>query len=290
MSIETTEKIHAEVRQAYGQIAGRVLEKQDVTTSANCCSPVEVAEEANTGYAIQSQLYSEGELANLPESVTEASMGCGNPTAVANLQPGDVALDLGSGGGIDCFLAAKQVGPTGRVIGLDTTPDMVKLARHNAKKMGVTNVDFRYGEMEEVPLPDESVDVIISNCVINLSPDKDAVFAESFRVLKPGGRIVVSDIVTHGELPSLISTTIEAWAGCLGGALSEEAFLGKMQTAGLTDVTVTQRDFIKVDDFLDLPDVQEMIKKISQSLPLDWLREQVDGKIASIKVTAHKPE
>ena len=174
--------------------------------------------------------------------MTEASLGCGNPLAIAGLQPGEVVLDLGSGGGIDCFLAAKKVGPEGRVIGLDMTPDMIKLARRNAKKMGVTNVDFRYGEMEEMPLPDESVDVIISNCVINLSPDKDAVFREAFRVLRPGGRLSVSDIVVDGDLPQSIRSQLDAWAGCVAGALDESVYLDKIRAAGFEQVEVLSRD------------------------------------------------
>ena len=173
--------------------------------------------------------------ADLPDSVTQASAGCGNPTAIAGLRPGEVVLDLGSGGGIDCFLAARKVGPTGHVIGVDMTPEMISLARRNKAKLGLDNVEFRLGEMEHMPVADGSVDVIISNCVINLAPDKDPVFAESYRVLKPGGRMSVSDIVTYGELPDLLRRSLEAWAGCLAGALDEDAYLDKMRSAGLSD-------------------------------------------------------
>lgn len=293
MTTATAERIKEEVRRAYGQMASRFEETQtpasccEPAVKASCCDPAEVAEATKAGSA--ARLYPEGELADLPESVTSASAGCGNPTAIASLQSGDVVLDLGSGGGIDCFLAARQVGPAGRVIGLDMTPEMVRLARRNAKKMGVTNVDFRYGDMEEMPIPDESVDVLISNCVINLSPDKDAVLTEAFRVLRPGGRVVVSDIVTHGELPAVIRRSVEAWAGCLAGALSEEVYLDKMRAAGLTDVIVTQRHYVELKGFLDSADVQEVSKKVDRPLPMDWLGEQLDGKVASITVTARKP-
>ena len=285
MTIKAAEEIKKEVRRAYGQLAERFVETE---APASCCGPTEAAEAIEASCA--SRLYSEGELTDLPESVTEASLGCGNPTAIASLQPGEVVLDLGSGGGIDCFLAAKKVGPTGKVIGLDMTPKMIKLARRNAKKVGATNVDFHYGEMEEMPLPDASVDVIISNCVINLSPDKDAVFAEAFRVLKPGGRLSVSDIVTNGELPEVVRGSVEAWTGCLAGALDEKAYVGKMRAAGLTDVTVTDRVYVNPEGLLDAPDIQEILAKLDPPVSKDQLRGQLDRKIASITVTARRPE
>jgi SAM-dependent methyltransferase len=293
MTTKTAEEIKGEVRHAYGQAASRFVETQarasccEPAAKTSCCDPVE-AEEVEAISA--ARLYSEGELTDLPESVTGASMGCGNPTAIASLKPGDVVLDLGSGGGIDCFLAAKQVGPTGKVIGLDMTPEMIQLARRNAKKVGATNVDFRYGEMEEMPLSDASVDVIISNCVINLSPDKDAVFAEAFRVLKPGGRVSVSDIVTNGQLPEAVRGGVMAWAGCVAGALDEEDYLNKMRAAGLTDVAVTQRVYINPDGFLDTPHVQEVLNKMDPPVSAEWLQSQLDHKIASVTVTARKPE
>jgi arsenite methyltransferase len=166
---------------------------------------------------------------------------------------------------------------------------MIKLARRNAKKVGATNVDFRYGEMEEMPIPDASVDVIISNCVINLSPDKDAVFAEAFRVLKPGGRMSVSDIVTNGQLPEAIGGNAMAWAGCVAGALDEKVYLDKMRAAGLTDVAVTQRAYVNPESFLDAPDVQEALKEMDLPASAEWLCSQLNHKIASITVTARKP-
>ena len=294
MTTKTAEEIKEEVRRAYGQLAEQFVETEASASccgpraETSCCEPTEAAEEIEASSA--SRLYSDDELTELPESVTGASAGCGNPTAIASLQPGEVVLDLGSGGGIDCFLAAKKVGPTGKVIGLDMTPKMIKLARRNAEKVGATNVDFRYGEMEEMPLPDASVDVIISNCVINLSPDKDAVFAEAFRVLKPGGRLSVSDIVTNGELPEVVRGSVEAWTGCLAGALDEKAYVGKMRAAGLTDVTVTDRIYTDPEGLLDAPDIQEILTKLDPPVSKDQLRSQLDHKIASITVTARKPE
>jgi SAM-dependent methyltransferase len=234
-------------------------------------------------------LYAQGEVSDLPESVTGASAGCGNPTAIASLQPGEVVLDLGSGGGIDCFLAAKQVGPTGRVIGLDMTTEMIRLARRNARKVGVTNVDFRYGEIEEIPLGDDTVDVILSNCVINLSPDKDAVFAEAYRVLKPGGRVYVSDIVLDGDLPDPLRQSADAWSCCVGGALDERVYLDKMRAAGLTDVEVTQRTYIDVSGWLSDEDVQALLGQDDQPLPREELSQQLKSKVASMTVVARKP-
>jgi arsenite methyltransferase len=294
MTTRPAEEIKKEVRRAYGQAARQFV---DAPAQASCCEPraqTSCCDSAGTAQEVETigaaRLYAEGELTDLPDSVTEAAMGCGNPTAIASLQPGEVVLDLGSGGGIDCFLAAKRVGPTGRVIGLDMTPEMIKLARRNAKKVGVTNVDFRYGEMEEMPLPDASVDVIISNCVINLSPDKDAVFAEAFRVLKPGGRMSVSDIVTDGQLPEAVGGSVMAWAGCVAGALDEKAYLDKMRAAGLTDVTITQRVYVNPEGLVDAPEIQEALARMDPPVSVDWLCSQLDHKIASITVTAHKPE
>jgi ubiquinone/menaquinone biosynthesis C-methylase UbiE len=210
-------------------------------------------------------------------------LGCGNPTAIAELQPGEVVLDLGSGGGIDCFLAAKQVGPEGRVIGLDMTTDMIKLARRNARKLGATNVDFRFGEMEEIPLPDESVDVIISNCVINLSPDKDTVFAEAYRVLRPGGRLSVSDIVVDGELPLSIRDSLNAWAGCIAGALDEDDYLQSISGAGFESVTIQSREFVQIDHDNGWEDVEALLGGKGLSV------REVARKVASIRVKAQKP-
>jgi len=298
----TDETIKEAVRQAYGGIATRFVEEParasccGPSQPASCCGPSKVTVE-NTGAA--ARFYSTEELASLPDTVTNVSLGCGNPTAIAELQPGEVVLDLGSGGGIDCFLAAKQVGPQGRVIGLDMTPDMIKLARRNAKKLGATNVEFRYGEMEEMPIPDELVDVIISNCVINLSPDKDAVFGEAYRVLRPGGRMSVSDIVVDGDLPQAIRSRLDAWAGCLAGALDESVYLDKIRAAGFEEVEVASRNYTDASQLTEeemqllvvRPDGQVTEGEEAQALldeaglsPRDLAR-----KVASIKVTAQKP-
>ena len=212
-------------------------------------------------------------------------MGCGNPTAIANLKPGEVVLDLGSGGGIDAFLAAKKVGPQGKVIGLDMTEEMIHKAQENAKKMGLTNVEFKLGEMEGIPLPDESVDVIISNCVINLSPDKDSVFREIFRVLKPRGRMAVSDIVTQSKLPKFITQNVEAWTSCVGGALKEKDYLDKIQNAGFSNISIESKHIYTHDEISMFKETDSTIfeKPLSQNEI-----KAVEGKIASIRVTAEK--
>ena len=317
----TDEKIKDAVRQTYGNIARRFAGEPAASPSGvaehlpeqrSCCgpSPASSREPAQAGCCGSSaapievtgaaRFYPTEEIASLPDSVAEASLGCGNPLAIAELQPGEVVLDLGSGGGIDCFLAAKRVGPEGRVIGLDMTPDMIKLARRNAKKIGATNVDFRYGEMEDMPLPDGSVDVIISNCVINLSPDKDAVFREAYRVLRPGGRLSVSDIVVDGELPPSIRERLDAWAGCIAGALDETVYLDKINAAGFERVEVLSRDYASADDVLESEDTQVMVVGADgQLVEGEEARALLAGaglsprdlahKVASVKVTAYKP-
>jgi SAM-dependent methyltransferase len=306
----TDEKIKEAVRQRYGDLARRFVEEPvpgsfegpgqtsccGPSQSSSCCGPSEAAIEITDTAA---RFYPSEELAEMPESVTGASAGCGNPLAIAELRPGEVVLDLGSGGGIDCFLAAKRVGPEGRVIGLDMTPDMIKLARRNAKKLGATNVEFRFGEMEEMPLPDESVDVIISNCVINLSPDKDAVFGEAYRVLRPGGRMSVSDIVVSGALTRAIRDRLDAWAGCIAGALEESDYLSKIRAAGFDRVEVLSRDYASAEDVLDAEDVQ--VLAVGPGVPgdggdapsllmkADLSPDDLSQMVASIKVRAIKP-
>ena len=251
--------------------------------SKSCCCPTDDA----TNRAYVEALYGKDEIESLSKEVTDISMGCGNPTAIANLKPGEVVLDLGSGGGIDAFLAARKVGPQGRVIGLDMTEEMINWALENAKKIGLTNVEFKLGEMETIPLPDKSVDVVISNCVINLSPDKDSVFREIFRVLKPSGRMAVSDIVTQGKLPKFITQNAEAWTSCVGGALQEKDYLDKIQASGFANVAIESKHVYSHDEI-------SMFKETNAELfdkPLSQKEiKAVDGKIASIRVTAEKPE
>ena len=222
---QDAEKIKGFVKEHYASLA-----KEQGRSC--CCSRDAITQQAK---AATEELYTDEELKNLPTDVV--SLGCGNPTAIAELSEGEVVLDLGSGGGIDCFLAAQRVGKRGKVIGLDMTPEMIQLARVNAKKTGAGNVEFRLGEMERMPISDNSVDVVISNCVINLSPDKDTVFSEAFRVLKPGGRLCVSDIVLLAELPEAIKENPELWAGCVAGAIKEDIYLDKIRAAGFTNIT-----------------------------------------------------
>lgn len=230
---------------------------------------------------ITNDLYAAAETAGLPEEAIKASLGCGNPTALLALDPGDVVLDLGSGGGIDVLLSARRVGPTGKVYGLDMTDDMLALARENQRKAGATNVEFLKGEIEAIPLPDNSVDVIISNCVINLSADKDRVLREAFRVLKPNGRFAVSDVVVRGSVPPDIRRNVELWIGCVAGALEESAYRDKLQAAGFEGIEVEPWRVYHVNDaraFL-----------IEAGLDADAIAPAVDGKFASAFVRARKP-
>ncbi len=234
MDDKKEKQIKATVRELYGQIAAQ---------HTSCCQPPDEASicqcsDDTEDISNSALLYSREELAAISTDIP--SLGCGNPIALSELQKGETVLDLGSGGGLDCFLAAKNVGPKGRVIGLDMTPEMIKLARMNADKMSVRNVEFRQGEMEKMPIDSDSIDVIISNCVINLSPDKDAVFKEAFRVLKPGGRLCVSDMVTHGELPESVRQDLSQWACCVGGALDEKVYLQKIRDAGFNKPKVVE--------------------------------------------------
>ena len=269
------------VREKYGSLAEKQLKRQDNVSccgggsGCGCGSTSELSEEA-------ADLYTAEEISSLPDSVTGISLGCGNPTAIAHLAPGQTVLDLGSGGGIDCFLAAKKVGPQGRVIGLDMTPKMLDLARANAKKLGVQNVEFRYGYIEDIPLPDASVDVIISNCVINLSVDKDTVFRETYRVLKEGGVLNISDIVTYGDLPEALAQQLSAWAGCVSGALDEEVYLEKMREAGFNIIEITERKYYTTDLLSEEEGIQEIVVKNNLDLA------DLENKIASITLSAVK--
>jgi SAM-dependent methyltransferase len=271
MAEEELKKI---VRQRYAQAALKVVS----TEGASCCSP---ASSRGSCDPITSNLYEGHETAELPEAAVAASLGCGNPTALAELKPGEVVLDLGSGGGIDVLLSARRVGPAGKAYGLDMTDEMLALARENQRKAGVANVEFLKGEIEAIPLPDASVDVIISNCVINLSADKDRVLAEAFRVLKPGGRFAVSDVVVRGEVPAEIRRSIELWIGCVAGALEEPEYRAKLAKAGFEGIDVEPTRVYRVADaagFLE-----------KSGLDAERIGPMVDGKFMSAFIRAVKP-
>jgi arsenite methyltransferase len=239
MSQENT-MIHEAVREHYGSIArSRVTADPDLNVrAADCCSGS--VGEADCGCGPQG-LYDEHLLAGLPVDVTGLSMGCGDPVTIASLRPGETVLDLGSGGGIDCFLAARQVGERGHVIGVDMTPDMIAKADANKVKIGLGNVEFRQGQIEALPVDDNSIDVVMSNCVINLSPDKPAVFREAFRVLRPGGRIAISDVVTEGDFSDALRADLASWPECLAGAIDADRYMGMMRKAGFVDVQVVDK-------------------------------------------------
>jgi SAM-dependent methyltransferase len=238
----TTDALKEAIQDKYGAAARRAATQK---AGGGCCDSG-----VSCGDPITSNLYSDSERGAVPEAAANASLGCGNPTALIDLHPGETVLDLGSGGGIDVLLSAKRVGPSGKVYGLDMTDDMLALARENQQKAGVTNVEFLKGEIEQIPLPDCVVDVVISNCVINLSSDKDRVLREAFRVLKPGGRLAVSDVVVRGAVPPAIRSSVEAWIGCVAGALEENDYRAKLQAAGFEAVEV---DTWRVYDIADAP-------------------------------------
>src|SRR3954465_9249727 len=238
----STHDLKATVRERYAQSAREVAEG----AKTSCCSTTCCGGSAED--PITSNLYSEGETATLPEKAVLASLGCGNPTALAELHEGEVVLDLGSGGGIDVLLSAKRVGATGRAYGLDMTDEMLALAQENQRKAGVANVEFLKGDIEAVPLPDASVDVIISNCVVNLAADKRKVLTEAFRVLKPGGRLAVSDVVIRGEVPDQVRSSMELWVGCVAGALTEQKFRSLLLEAGFENIDIEPTRVYEFED------------------------------------------
>ena len=265
--------IKESVRDKYAEAARRV------GAGGSCCG----AKAENAGAsAITGNLYGEGDTSALPEAAVLASLGCGNPTALAELKPGETVLDLGSGGGIDVLLSARRVGREGKAYGLDMTDEMLALARDNQRKAGATNVEFLKGEIENIPLPDNSVDVIISNCVINLSADKDSVLREAFRVLKPGGRFAVSDVVTRGDVPDELRKDMLLWVGCIAGALDESDYRAKLAAAGFEAIGVEPTRVYKVED------AREFLS--GKGLDVDALAQQVDGKFMSAFVRATKPQ
>ena len=260
------------VKEKYGQAALRVS-----AGGASCCGSAS----QSACDPVTSDLYSCGETAELPQEAVAASLGCGNPTALAELRAGETVLDLGSGGGIDVLLSARRVGPRGKAYGLDMTDEMLALARQNQRKAGVDNVEFLKGEIEHVPLPADAVDVIISNCVINLSADKDAVLAEAFRVLKPGGRLAVSDVVVRGEMPAEIRRSVELWIGCVAGALAESEYRAKLQKAGFETVEIEPTRIYKTED------AREAFVKAG--LPFEAIAPTIEGKFMSAFIRATKP-
>ena len=262
------------VKQKYGEAALRVT-----TGGSSCCGAA-----AGTGCSdpITSNLYDALQAGQIPEEALLASFGCGNPTALAELKPGEIVLDLGSGGGIDVLLSAKRVAPTGKAYGLDMTDEMLALANENKRKAGIDNVEFLKGEIEHIPLPDNSVDVIISNCVINLSADKDSVLHEAFRVLKPGGRFAVSDVVTRGEMLPEIRKSVLLWVGCVAGALEENEYRSKLASAGFEQIDLEPTRIYRLED------AREIL--CGQNIDVDAIAPQVKGKFMSAFVRAVKPQ
>jgi ubiquinone/menaquinone biosynthesis C-methylase UbiE len=263
------------VREKYGEAALRAK----AGGASSCCGGA--AAEPACCDPITSNLYDSAQEGEVPDLALKASLGCGNPTALAELKPGETVLDLGSGGGIDVLLSAKRVGPTGKAFGLDMTDEMLALAEENKRKSGLSNVEFLRGEIEHIPLPDNSVDVIISNCVINLSGDKDRVIREAFRVLKPGGRFAVSDVVVRGTVPPEIRKSMELWVGCVAGALSDYEYVAKLARAGFDDIDIETTREYSIDDaraFL-----------VGHGLDVDALAKQMDGTLISGFVRATKP-
>jgi SAM-dependent methyltransferase len=264
------------VKQKYGEAALRVVSG----AGSACCGP-SPSSCCSGGNPITSNLYDALQKSELPEQAVLASLGCGNPTALADLRPGQVVLDLGSGGGIDVLLSARRVAPGGKAYGLDMTDEMLALARENQKKAGITNVEFLKGEIENIPLPDNSVDVIISNCVINLAADKDKVPREAFRVLRPGGRFAVSDVVTRGEIDEAIRHNVVLWAGCVAGALDENEYRAKLAAAGFTAIGIEPTRIYHTEDALSF--------LVNKGIDVDAVAARVDGKFISAFIRATKP-
>jgi arsenite methyltransferase len=272
----STENVKEIVKEKYGNAALRVT-----SGAGNSCCGQDRSGLGGASDPITSNLYNATEEGEVPDTAIKASLGCGNPTALAELKPGEVVLDLGSGGGIDVLLSARRVGPTGKAFGLDMTDEMLALAEENKRKSGLTNVEFLKGEIESIPLSDNSVDVIISNCVINLSGDKDRVLTEAYRVLKPGGRFAVSDVVVRGHVPDAIKKNMELWVGCVAGALSDDEYVAKLAAAGFEKVGIEPTRVYSIEDargFL-----------AGRGLNVDKLVKEVEGKFISAFVRASKP-
>ncbi len=278
-TVTDRELLRASVREKYGAAASRVAAGN---TSGSCCGSSACCGSTTEAWdPITSDLYDEGQTAGIPTEALLASLGCGNPTALAQLNAGETVLDLGSGGGIDVLLSAKRVGPTGKAYGLDMTDEMLALANENKRKAGADNVEFLRGEIEQIPLPDNSVDVIISNCVINLSADKKRVLAEAYRVLKPGGRLAVSDVVVRGEVPPAVRRNMELWIGCVAGALDEQEFLTLLRDSGFDEPSIEPTRFYSSDD--------AMAFLAGSGLDAESFAREIDGKFFSGFVRATKP-
>jgi len=263
------------VKEKYGQAALRVT-----TGGSSCCGATANIDCCSVD-PITSNLYDPGQAGQVPEDAIRASLGCGNPTALAQLNAGETVLDLGSGGGIDVLLSARRVGPTGKAYGLDMTDEMLALARENQRKAGVQNVEFLKGEIESIPLPENSVDVVISNCVINLSADKDKVLREAFRVLKPGGRFAVSDVVVRGEVPEQVRRSMEMWVGCIAGALHDHEYMGKLAHAGFHEIDIEPTRVYSIED------ARQFLT--GEGLDVDAIAPQVENKFMSAFIRAVKP-
>ena len=286
--MSNTNDVKQFVREKYGEAArrvrgdgGRCCVHPDPQAATACCAPTATDDPLRSCDPITANLYGASELGDVPEAAALASLGCGNPTALAELKPGETVLDLGSGGGIDVLLSARRVGPTGRAYGLDMTDDMLALAEENRRRSGLGNVTFLKGEIENIPLPAGSIDVIISNCVINLSGDKDRVLREAFRVLRPGGRLAVSDIVVLGSVPDDIRRNLELWAGCVAGALSEADYAAKLAAAGFTNVG------FEVTRAYDAADARAFLA--SGGLDADAVAKAVEGRFVAAFIRARKP-
>jgi SAM-dependent methyltransferase len=278
MTAHDADEIRTAVRERYAEAARSV-------EVPSCCGPVDAASDL-----FGRVLYHEGAADELPDAALVASLGCGNPTLLADLRPGEVVLDLGSGGGIDVLLSARRVGPDGKAYGLDMTPEMLELARKNQAEAGVTNVEFLLGGIEDVPLPDASVDVIISNCVVNLSADKDAVFREAFRVLRPGGRLAISDIVLRRALPEPLQELMGLWTGCIAGALVDDDYRAGLAAAGFTEISIEPMQVYERDDVARLATDLAAAVDIPADLDLGTAIDEVSGAVMSAFVRASKPD
>jgi len=271
-------EIKKKVREGYAKIAKK---------ESSCCAPTSSCGSADLAQAVSKNIgYTDEELGSVPEGAN-LGLGCGNPVALASLAEGETVLDLGSGAGFDCFLAANKVGKVGKVIGVDMTPEMIEKARENAQKSNYQNVEFRLGEIENIPAADNSVDAVISNCVINLAPDKGRVFQETFRVLKPGGRLMVSDIVLLKELPEFIRDSIAAYVGCVSGAMRKENYLGAIKKAGFREVKIMGEAAFPIDSIVNDPTAKAIIKEMN--IPPDEIKD-ISNSVLSIKVQGIKPK